>query len=102
MLLCIGVHVDYHFMDPSFSINNVSVVLLLNETSHEIELGTLFYYNVTHASLSQVKIQPLGRSKFQFTVPYNTQINVSIVARLCGEQGKPTIISLNYSKYTRI
>ena len=46
-------YVDYHFMDPSFSINNVSVILLLNETSHE--LGALVCYNAT-PSLSQVKI----------------------------------------------
>ena len=82
-------------MDQSFSINNVLVILLFNETNHQVELGELVHYNVTPSS-SQVKIQHLGRSKYQLMMPYNTQINVSIVARLCGQQSKPTIIPLNY------
>ena len=59
-------------MDPKFGIDNVSVVLLLNETSQEIELGAAVNYNVTaSSSQDQVKIEYQERTKFQLVIQYN-------------------------------
>ena len=89
------VYVDYHLMDPYFGINNVTVVLVLNETNQENESGSLVSYNIT--SPSQVDIQTYERARFQLVVPYNTQINVSIVASLCRQFSTPTVFQLLFS-----
>lgn len=95
--LCTGVSVEYYLMDPSFGIGNVSVLLLLNKTSQEVEMSAAVNFSITTSS-SQVKIKYQERVRYLLVVPYNTQINVSIVARLCGQQSRSTNIPLNYSK----
>ena len=83
-------------MDPNFGINNVTVELVLNKTNQENEPGSLVSYNIT--SPSQVDVQTCEKSVFQLVVPYNTQVNVSIVASLCGQRSIPTVIQLLFSK----
>ena len=86
-------------MDPKFGIDNVSVALLLNESSQGVESVAFnsVYYNVT-ASSSQVKIlnEYQERIRFQLAIPYNIQINISIVACLCRQYSTPTIIPQIY------
>jgi hypothetical protein len=97
----IGIHVDYHLMEPKFGIDNVSVAIMLTESSQIVESGAsdLVYYNIT-ASSSQVKIEYQERTRFQLAIPYNIHINISIVACLCGQHSTmtPTIIPLYYSE----
>ena len=89
-VIIIGV-IEYHLMDSDFRLNNVTVMLHINES------GSLVHYNIT--SFSQVEILREERTRFQLVVPYNTYINTSIIASLCGQQhGNPTTIHLNYSK----
>ena len=87
---------DYHLMDPNFGIFNVTVMLLLNETNQENESGSLVSYNVT--SPSKVNIKTYEKTQFQLVIPYNIQINVNIIASLCGQHSIPTIVQLLYSK----
>ena len=85
-------------MDPNFGINNVSVVLILNETNQENESGSLVSYNVTSPSQNLMEIHTQEKHKFQLEIPYNTQMNVSIIVSLCGQHSIPTIVQLLYSK----
>ena len=101
-MACAGLHLDYNLVDQNFGIDNVSVGLLLNESIQGIESipSDLIYYNVT-ASSSQVKIlnEYQERIRFQLAIPYNIQINISIIACLCGQCSTPTIIpQIYYSK----
>ena len=92
-----GLDLDYHLVDQNFGIDNVSVTLILNESSQGVELVAFdsVYYNVT-ASSSQVKIENQERTRFQLAIPYNIQINISIMAYLCGQYSTPTIIPQIY------
>ena len=84
-------------MRPRFGINNATVTIQFNESSQEYNYyGSLLSFNVT--SPSQVEIQTQERTRFQLVIPYNTQVNVSITARLCGQHNIPTVVQLLYSK----
>ena len=89
---------DYYLVDPTFGINNATVIIQLNESNHENDYhGSKFVsYNVT--SSSQVEIKYQGRTTFQLVIPYNVQVNVNIMASVCGQYSTPTIFRLNYSK----
>ena len=93
-----GVHVDYHLVGPQFKINNTTVVIQFNESSQVNDYHGLLvsYLNVT--SPSQVEVQTQEITRFQLVVPYNTQVNVSIIANLCGWHRILTTIQLLYSK----
>lgn len=99
-MACAGLDLDYRLVDQNFGTNNVSVALLLNESSQGVEsiASDSVYYNVT-ASSSQVKIEYQDRTRFQLAISYNIQINISIIACLCGQYSTPTIIpQIYYSK----
>ena len=71
--------------------NNTTVMVQFNVSSQENDYRGLLvsYLNVT--SLSQVEMQTQG---IQLVIPYNTQINVSIIACLCGQHRILTIFQL--------
>ena len=96
IIIIVGVYVDYHLMDPNFGISNVTVTLVLNETNQENGYGSLVSYNVT--CRLQVEIQTQEETNFKLVIPYNTQVNVSITARLCGQHSIPIVVQLLYSK----
>ena len=85
---------DYYFVGPRFGTNNATVTIQFNESSQVY--GSLLSYNVT--SPSQVEIQTQETTRFQLVIPYNTQANMSITARLWGQHSIPTIVRLFYSK----
>ena len=89
--------VDYYFVGPRFGTNNATVTIQFNESSREY--GSLLSYNVTSPSQLQVaEIQAQEKTRFQIVIPYNTQVDVSFTARLCGQHNIPTVIQLFYSK----
>ena len=83
-------------MEPRFRINNTTVVVQFNVNSQENKYSGLLvpYVNVT--SPSQVKMQTQG---IQLIIPYNVQINVSIVVSLCGWHRVLIVLPLLYSKW---
>ena len=89
---------DYYLIEQIFGINNVTVLLLLDDTNRANDYGSLVYYNVTSPSQVETQIHDQERTKFQVVIPYNTQVNVSITARLCGQHNIPTNVQLLYSK----
>ena len=86
-------------MEPRFGIENaiVDIIVRFNLSSRENDYSGLLvpYVNVT--SPSQVKMQTQGT---QLIIPYNVQINVSIMVSLCGQYRVLTIFPLLYSKTT--
>lgn len=90
--------VDYDLMGPRFGIKNatVDVVVQFNVSNQENDYSGLLvpYVNVTPPS--QVKMQ---MQRIQLIVPYNVQINVSIIVRLCGQHRVLTAFPLLYSKW---
>ena len=82
-------------MEPRFGINNATVMVQFNVSSQQNDYHGLLvsYLNVT--SPSQVEMQTQG---IQLVIPYSTQINVSIIASLCGQHRILTIFQLLYSK----
>ena len=92
-----GVHAEYHLVGPRFGINNATVTIQFNESSQEYNYyGSLLSCNVTFPS--QVEIQTQEKTTFQLVIPYNTQVNVSITATLCGQHSIPNVVQLFYSK----
>ena len=88
---------DHSLVAPRFGITNATVTIQINESSQEYDYyGSLLSYNVTFPS--QVEVQAQEKTRFQLVVPYNTQVNGSIITGLCGQHNIPTVIQLLYSK----
>ena len=85
-------------MGPRFGIKNatVDIVVRFNVSSQENDYSGLLvpYVNVT--SPSHVEMQTQG---IQLSIPYNMQINVSIIVSLCGQYRVLTVFPLLYSKW---
>ena len=58
-------------------------------------MGTEFAYIV---SVEPPYVLASSMSNAQLTVPYNTHLNVNIMARLCGQYTTTTIIELDYGE----
>ena len=83
---------NYGLMELGFGTKNVTILLLFESNMGD----TSVFYSVTTSS--QAEILSRGRTRFQLVVPYNNQINISIVASLCGQNTTPTIIQVGYSE----
>ena len=93
-----GMHVDYHLLGPWFGMNNVTVTIQFNQSYQENDYHGLLLSYLNATPPSQVELQTQERARFQLEIPYNTQVNVSIMARLCGQHRILTTIPLLYSK----
>lgn len=82
-------------MGPMFGRNNATVVVQFNVSSQENDYSGLLVSYVNITSPSQAKMQTQG---IQLVIPYNVQINVSIIASLCGQHRVLTVFPLLYSK----
>ena len=89
---------DYDLTGPRFGLKNatVDVVVRFNVSSQENDYSGLLVSYVNVTSPSQVKIQTQG---IQLIIPYNVQINVSIIVSLCGQYRVLTVFPLFYSKW---
>ena len=90
-------HVDYYLVGPTFGINDATIIVQFNESSEEnmYQFSNFVSYNVT--SVSEVDIQQMERTRFVLVIPYNTQINVSVIVSTCEQyDGIPIIIQFRY------
>ena len=76
--------------------NKADNVTILFEWTPEI--GVIYNVSAKASEPIVVTINFITTASVNLTVPYNTHINVSIVATSCGQNNTVTVIELNYGE----
>ena len=95
---CMDAYTGLHPSPPAVNIRANSERFGSNAVTLILEWTQENSYSYNISAAPQVAIRSIGSTSVQLAVPYNTLLNVSITALLCGQKHATTSITLVYSE----